>query len=170
MKLKNMTSKARYIAVGLIALEIASIPVSAQIIDKFAFSEPQRLSAVPFPPETGITKFLVSSNTPFAIISENAIGEFDISIKVSGRLNGNSFGSNAQLPGAAASCAAQTSNDATKIYEAERETVARDGDVLTRAIMVEIRYADNLKPDIKIIPKNKTKKALLGTTCKPKLS
>ena len=170
MKIKNLISKAPHLAIGLIALEIASIPVSAQIIGKFTVSEPQRLSSAPFPPEAGITKFLVSSNTPFAIVSENAIGEFDVSIKVSGMLNGNSFGSNAQLPGDAVSCAAQTAKTATKIYEAERKTTSREGDVLTRAIIVEIRYADTLKPELTIVPKNKAKKALSSSACKTKLT
>ena len=82
MKIKNMTTKARYLAIGLIALEIASIPVSAQIIDKYAFSKPQKVAAVPFPAEVGITKFLVSSDAPFAIISEDTVGEFDVRVKV----------------------------------------------------------------------------------------
>jgi len=98
MKIKNMAFKVRYLAIGLIALEIASIPVSAKMIDKMAFKKPQRVVSVPFPPEAGITKFLVSSDAPFAIISENAMGEYDVSVNVSGLINGKRFGSNAQMP------------------------------------------------------------------------
>ena len=170
MKIKNMTTKARYLAIGLIALEIASIPVSAQIIDKYAFSKPQKVAAVPFPAEVGITKFLVSSDAPFAIISEDTVGEFDVRVKVSGILNGRRFGQNAQLPGAAASCSAQTSKKATKIYEAKRKTASKDGDVLTQAVIVEIRYSPNLNPKLKIISENKAKGFIEGTACKTKLS
>ena len=170
MKIKNMTFKARYLVVGLIALEVASIPVSAQIISKFAFSKPQRVVAVAFPVEVGLTKFLVSSDAPFAVISENAIGEFDVRIKVSGTLNGQRFGQNAQLPGAAVSCKAQTSNDKTKIYEAERKITSQDGDILTRAIIVEVRYDASIKPELKVISQNKAKKFLSGTACETKLS
>jgi len=67
---KKFTFKKRYLAVALIGAEIVSIPVSAQIIDKVAFSVPQRVIAVPFPPEAGVTKFLVSSNAPFAVVSD----------------------------------------------------------------------------------------------------
>jgi len=165
MKFKSMTSKARYFAIGIIALEIASIPVSAQIIDKVAFAKPQKVIAVPFPPEAGLTKFLISSDAPFAVISENAIGEFDVNIEVSGILNGNRFGSNAQMPGMASTCARQTSPRATKIYEAERKTAARDGDILTQAIIVEIRYDADIKPSLKIISQNKAKRLPLGAAC-----
>ena len=165
MKIKNITGKARYLAVGLIALEIASIPVSAQIIDKVAFSKPQKVIAVPFPPEAGIAKFLVSSDAPFSVISENAVGEFDVSIKVSGVLNGNHFGANAQMPGAAKSCAVQSSTKSTKIYEAERKTAAQEGDILSKAVIVEIRYDADIKPELKIITQNKAKKISSAMVC-----
>ena len=170
MKNKNMTTKARYFAIGLIALEIASIPVSAQIIDKYAFTKPQKVAAVPFPAEVGITKFLVSSDAPFAIISENAIGEFDVRVKVSGILNGQRFGQNAQLPGAAASCSAQTSKNATKIYEAKRKTASRDGDVLTQAVIVEVRYFPSINPKLRVISQNEAKDFVSGTACTARLS
>ena len=165
MKIKNLSGKARYLAIGFIALEIASIPVSAQIIDKVAFSKPQKVVSVPFPPESGITKFLVSSDAPFAIISENATGEFDVTIKVSGVLNGNRFGANAQMPGAAESCVVQTSPKSTKIYEAERKTAAQKGDILTQAVIVEIRYDADINPELKIITQNKAKKISSATVC-----
>jgi len=170
MKIKNMTSKVRYLAIGLIALEIASIPVSAKMIDKVAFSKPQKVVSVPLPPENGITKFLVSSNAPFAIISENAMGEFDVSVKVSGLINGKRFGSNAQMPGAATSCAIPASPQPTKIYEAERKIELQEGDILTRAVIIEIRYTDKIKPELKIISQNKAKKIPLGRPCGTKLS
>jgi len=170
MKIKNIGSKAHYFAIGLIALEIASFPVSAKIIDKVAFSEPQRVVAVPFPPQEGVTKFLVSSNAPFAVISEEVIGEYHISVNVSGILNGQRFGSNAQMPGAAESCAMPTIVKATKIYEASRKTELGEGDILTRAVIVEIRYNPDLKPKFKIIPQNKAKKVSAATACATKLS
>jgi len=165
MKIKNLGSKARYLAIGLIALEVASIPVAAQIIDKVAFSKPQKVIAVPFPPEAGITKFLVSSDAPFAVISEEAIGEYDVSIKLSGILNGQRFGSNAQMPGAAKVCAHQSSVKATKIYEAERKTEAREGEILSRAVIVEVRYDAEIKPKLKVISENKAKKISSSTSC-----
>lgn len=170
MKFKTMRFKKRYIAIGFIAMEILCIPVSAQIIDKVVFSVPQRVISVPFPPEAGVTKFLVSSNAPFAIISENAIGEFQVNVQVSGLVNGNAFGSNAQLPGVAASCAAQTTPSPTKLYEADRKTAAQPGDILTQAVIVEIRYDTDATPELKIITQDKAKRISSGAACETKLS
>ena len=163
--LKKFTFKKRYLAVALIAAEVVSIPVSAQIIDKVVFSVPQRVVAVPFPPEAGIAKFLVSSNAPFAVISENAIGEFDVSVEVSGVLNGNSFGTNAQMPGAPESCAVQTSPAPTKLYEAERKTALHKGEILTQAVIVKIRYDAQTQPDFEIVTQNDAKKIVAASAC-----
>ncbi|MEP3892324.1 MAG: hypothetical protein ABJN69_17825 [Hellea sp.] len=170
MKIKTMRFKKRYIAIGLIGLEVVSIPVSAQIIDKVAFSVPQKVISVPFPSEAGVTKFLVSSNAPFAVISENAIGEFQVNVQVSGQVNGNAFGSNAQLPGAESSCAAQTAASPTKVYEAVRKTAAQPGDVLTQAVIVQIRYDAEISPDFNIITQDKAKRISSAAACETTLS
>ena len=164
MKINNIKSKASYLAIGLMALELASIPVSAQIIKKVTFSEPQKVVAVPFPSELGVTKFLVASDDPFAVISENAIGEFEITITARGKLNGRRFGSNAQMPGLATSCAAQTS------HEAEHKTATREGDILTQAVIVEIRYDQDTKPKLKIVTEKKARKMSSASMCTSKLS
>lgn len=170
MKFKALTSKTRYVVLGLIGLEIASIPVAAQIMSKVAFTKPQIVNAVPFPPEQGVSKFLVASDAPFVVVSENSIGEFDINIRVSGLLNGNHFGANAQAPGALKSCAVQTENTPTKIYVGERETAARDGEILTRAVIVEIRYAMDITPELKIVSQNAAKKIAPSHPCEIKTS
>lgn len=170
MKVKSRKIKKRYIALGLIALEVISFPVSAHIIHKASTAEPEKIVAVPFPEEAGITKFLMSSNTPFTIVSESASGEFDIEIKRSGMLNGHQYGSNAQMPGPAKACAATITTSATKIYEANRKIEAGDGDVLTQAIIVEIRYPKDIEPNLKIISKSKAKHVSEAANCKTKLS
>lgn len=170
MKFKDMTFKKRYLLFGIIALEVVSIPVSAQIIDKVAFSVPQRAIAVPFPPEPGLAKFLVSSNAPFAVVAENTIGEFEVSIQVSGVLNGNRFGDNAQMPGEAQTCAAQISPSATKIYEGDRKTAAQKGDILTQAVIVEIRYDADTSPAFKVMTEDDASKLPQGHACEATLS
>lgn len=170
MKIKNITSKATYLAIGLVALELASIPVSAQIIKKVTFSEPQKVIAVPFPPKLGVTKFLVASDVPFAIIAENAIGEFHINITARGKLNGRHFGSNAQMPGLATLCTTQSSYNPTKIYEAARKTAAKEGDILTQAVIVEIRYDEDTKPTLKVVTEKKARKMSSASICTSKLS
>lgn len=170
MNFKAITSKARFFVIGLIALEIASIPVSAKIIENVAFSKPQSVVSVPFPTQPGVTRFMVSSNSPFAITSEEAIGDFEINIEVRGNLNGKPFGRNAQAPGLIQSCARQTSSKTTKIYEAERGTELREGDILSKTVMVEVRYDATINPNLQIVSKNKAKKFLSAKSCATKQS
>jgi len=170
MNIKGQKIKKRYIALGLIALEVISFPVSAHIIHKTSFAEPEKVAAAPFPEEAGITKFLMSSNTPFTIVSEGASGEFDIQIKRAGRLNGLQYGAHAQMPGPAKACAASTTITASKIYEADRKTETGEGDVLTHAVIVEIRYTKDIQPDFKIIAKSKAKRIPAAAACKTKIS
>ena len=165
MKSKTTTFKKRHILYGLIALEIAAIPVSAKIIKDVAFAEPEQTLAVPFPEQPGLAKFLVSSNVPFAIISENGTGEFDVRIDVSGDLNGNHYGKNAQLPGAPESCASTLTASPTTIYQADRKIDAAKGDVLSRAIIVEIHYAADIKPDFTFVPQKDAKKLASAPAC-----
>jgi len=170
MKFKGMTFKKRYLVIGLVLAELASIPVSAQIIDKVVFSAAQKVVSVPFPPEPGLTTFMVSSNAPFAITSENAIGEFTVDVQVEGSVNGNRFGGNAQLPGERHSCAAQTSPLTTKLYEATRKTAAEKGDIVSQAVVISVSYDPALTPDFKIITEKKAKGLPLGSNCESTLS
>lgn len=69
------------------------------------------------------------------------------------------------MPGAAKSCAVQTSPKSTKIYEANRKTEAREGEILSRAVIVEIRYDAEIKPELTFISENKAKKISSSTSC-----
>ncbi|MDB2439205.1 hypothetical protein N9W89_10860 [Hellea sp.] len=162
--------KKRYIVYGLIALEIATIPVSAMIMQNVAFHAPQSVSAAPFPHEAGVSKFLLTSDAPFAVISENAIGKFDITIQASGDLNGLPFGDQAQMPGDAQSCTLSDTKDPKIIYLAERKTALSEGDALSRAVILEIRYPANVKPDFKIVTENESKGVKIAKLCTPKQS
>jgi len=168
MRPKTKRFKKRYIVYGLIALEIATIPVSAMMIQNVAFSTPQSVSAAPFPSEAGVSKFLLTSDAPFAVISENAIGEFDITVQAGGDLNGLPFGAQAQMPGEAESCAVLETTDPKIIYLAERKTALSAGDALSRAVVLEIRYATNAKPDFKIVTENESKDVKTAQLCTPK--
>ncbi|WP_034387122.1 hypothetical protein [Hellea balneolensis] len=171
MKRKAITFKKRYIVFGLLAAEIAAIPVAAKALKDFKYEPSQRTVAVAFPSEQlGVTKFLVSSNAPFAIISKGDVGQFDVAIKRSGELNGRKFGTKAQMPGAAEHCAVKLTTSKAKIYEATRKIDAGDGDVLSRAVIVEIRYAKELKSEFEILSENKAKKYDAAASCAAKLS
>ena len=95
--------KKRYFILGLIAVELAAFPAAAQILDKVVFSAPQKAINVVVSDKPGVKKYAVSSNAPFAVTSQSAIGEFDIIVHGSGIINGQRFGDNAQLPGEAKS-------------------------------------------------------------------
>lgn len=163
--------KKRYIVFGLLAIEIVSIPVAAKTVKDFKFEPPHRTISVPFPSEQiGLTSFLVSSNAPFAIISEGSTGQFEINLHLNGEVNGQKFGLNAQMPGEKESCSVQLVPTGTKIYESDRKIDSQDGDVISRAIIIEIRYKEDITPNFKILPKKKSKKYNASVPCTSKLS
>jgi len=96
-------------------------------------------------------RFVVASNAPFVVISEKAIGEFNVKIQKKDEVHGFIIGENAQLPGAAKGCAVATSMTPQKIYEAERKTAIKRGDAITQSVLIELRYDPALSPEFKII-------------------
>jgi hypothetical protein len=165
-----MKFKKRYLVFAWLAIEIASIPAAAQIIDKVAFSVPQKATHIRLAAEPGLAKFVVASNAPFAVIAENTIGEFNVSVHESGLINGRRFGTNAQMPGEAATCAALISPAGTVIYAAKRKTAAEKGDILSQAVIIEIRYAPEAKPDFKVLTQKNAKSIQPAQACEPSLS
>ncbi len=157
--------KKRYIAFGLLALELATIPVSAQIIDKVVFSAPQKAIHVKVAERPGLTKFVVSSNAPFVVTSEGAIGEFNVVIQANGLINGNPFGQNAQMPGDAKTCTVATSTTPAAIYSANQKTAAQPGEIISQAVLVEIHYDEAITPDLKILTEKKARKITSGQDC-----
>ena len=165
-----MKCKKRYLVFAWLALEVASIPAAAQIIDRVAFQVPQKAIHVPLPDEPGVARYAVSSNAPFTITAENAVGEFRVSVQANGLVNGKRFGLNAQMPGAAENCAALISTAQNVIYAADRKTAATKGDILSQAVIVEIRYAEEATPDFKILTEDNSKAIAPAQACEPTLS
>lgn len=130
--------KKRNIALVLLAMELMSLPAAAQIIDKVVLSVGQKAISVELETETGVSQFMVTSNAPFAIIAENVMGDIDINLHTNGTINGKRFGTNAQMPGAAQSCATALSPAPQAIYVAERKTAATKGPILSQAILVSV--------------------------------
>jgi len=150
IKAKFKTHKHWFIAA--LVLDILSIPAAAQIVDRVSFSVPQKVASVRLDVEQdGMQRFVVASNGPFAIVSENAMGEFTVRLKTKGDINGQSIGANAQLPGADKDCAMVTAQSPQKIYEAIRKTAKTRGEVLSQAVIVEISYDPILDPSFKIM-------------------
>ena len=157
--------KKRYFILGLIAVELAALPAAAQILDKVVFSAPQKAIHVMVSDKPGVKKYAVTSNAPFAVTSQSAIGEFEVLVHGSGQINGKRFGDNAQLPGAAQSCTMAASPSPTAIYRAHQKTAAQAGSILSQAVIVEIHYDPALTPDIKILTENDSKTIGLGQNC-----
>lgn len=170
MKYQSLLQKMIFLVLGLLAIKFLSYPISAIIIEKLPLTPQEKVTAVAFPPEAGTSRYMVATDTPFAIVSEDAVGDFNVNIYVKGNINGNKFGANAQRPGPLKTCARQNSTKATKLYEAKRETAAREGEILTRAIIVEVKYDKTIVPKIEIISQKKARDLLSSTRCRSKLS
>jgi len=161
--------KKRYLALGVLALELATasatFPAAAQIIDRVSLSVSQKAISHQLDSKAGHAKFVVSSNAPFTIVTKDTIGDFDVSIHKSGVINGNPFGENAQMPGAANACATALSTAPTNIYMATQKTAAQKGGILTQAVVVEIRYAPETRPSFKIVTQDKSRDFAQAATC-----
>lgn len=151
-KVKAKFQKHKYWFIAALVIDILSIPAAAQIVDHVSFSVPETVASVRLDvQQEGLQRFVVASNGPFAVVSENAVGEFNVNLVTKGDIKGLAIGENAQLPGSKISCAVATAQSQQKIYEAVRKTAKRRGEALSQAVIVEIRYDPALDPDFKIV-------------------
>ena len=149
-----------------LALDILTIPAAAQMVDRVSFSVPQKVASVKIKTETlGLQRFVVASNAPFAIVTEDVTGQFNVSVKTKANINNQNIGNNAQIPGAERACAHVTSISPHKIYEAVRKTAAHSGEVLTQAIVVDINYDPSLTPEFKIVTQKNAYNINAATHC-----
>lgn len=167
-----MGFKKRYIVFGLLALEVVSLPFAASIVHKqaadfdiSAITNPQRAINVELNAGPGVTRYLVTANAPFTVTSKNAIGTLNVNVYKSGFINGQAYGTNAQLPGAKSACTQTETTEKKTVYISERGTVAQKGDVLSETVLVEVRYDPSLTPDIKILTQKKSAKLLPAPLC-----
>jgi len=155
----------RKIFLGWIALELAALPAAAHIFSKVNFQLPQRVTAVEVASEPGNITFMVNSNAPFVVITEGGVTDFEVYVSDSGKINGNVYGENAQLPGKSFICAKTNTTTPNAIYFAERETEVRKGPILTRAIRVDIAYDPALNPKLDIISENEAQGLTRAPAC-----
>lgn len=165
--------KKRYIILGLLALELITLPASAHILHKKGFSfdtsafvKPQRAISVKLNSRPGQTRFMLTANAPFSVTSKDAIGTLNIEIDQAGTVNGNPFGQNTQSPGLPKNCASVASPIQQIIYASERGTTSENkGDVLTKTILVTINYDPAITPDIQILTQKKSEFLLTASSC-----
>ena len=145
---QRLKGKKRYIALGIIAVELASLPAAAKIIHMAAFQTKPRVLAAEIPTsEPGVSRFLVNSNDGFGVEVEGFIGDIKTTIYENGTLaSKRRFGDEAQLPGAAKSCAQSLSNQDQPIYQAIQKTELTDGHVVDRSVVFEFHYDPQAKP------------------------
>ncbi len=151
-KLSALKGKKRYIVFGFIAVEMLSLPAAAQIVHRVAFDIRPVVIAVEIPTaDTGVSRFLVTSNAGFGVKASDAIGNIKTDVYVSGTMGELSrFGESAQLPGPKAACA-QTSGQSSDIYIANRKTAATPGTPPEQAVVFEFRYEANTRPNFEFI-------------------
>lgn len=148
--LKDLTmlnGKKRYIMLGLLLIEVASLPAAAQIVHRVAFEVQPLVNAVEIPTaEPGLSRFLVASNSGFGVEADNIAGNVDIAVRSSGTIGGlTRFGDAAQLPGDQSVCS-QTSGLPSPIYIADKKTAARKGTAPEQAVIFEFRYEAEARP------------------------
>ena len=137
-----------WVAVEVVTLPL-TIPATAQIVERISLSIPPRIAAVELEAEPGISRYMVATNAPFSVISEGVIGKIDVDIKVKGKINKTPFGTKAQSPGAKETCVTSLSAAPSVIYQADRKTAAKRGEILQQAVMVEMRYDPALSPKLR---------------------
>jgi len=164
--------KKRYIVLAVLVLEIFMLLSVGQRVQKSdlkldmsLFSKPQRAVNVKLGAEPGVTRYMVYANAPFAVTSKDIIGQFDVAIYASGKVNDKPFGENAKQPGPKAACSLTKTTDEHVIYRSETGTIAGDGEILSKTVLVEIRYEPYYKPDVKILTQKKSEDIHSAQSC-----
>lgn len=141
--------KKRYLILGVLALELAALPAAAQMVDRVIFEVKPKVTAVEIPtPTAGKSRFLVASNAPFHVQSENVVGDLTVSVHKSGDLNGSRFGDNAQMPGDFETCVNVNQPHEATIYKAHQKTAQTRGPILSQAVIFEFSYDEIAQPVI----------------------
>lgn len=165
--------KKRYIVFGLLALEALMLPFAGHTFYKSgitddlrkAFETPQRAVNVKLPSEPGFRRFIVFANAPFAVSTKDMVGPVTVNLHAQGTINGNNFGENAQMPGANTNCRELETTDTQIIYASEKGTIAGEGPILTKSILVEVQYDAAQTPEVKILTQDKAESLPAAKAC-----
>jgi len=166
----NMGIKKK-ILVGWLAFETVglmfALPATAQIVERVMFSIPPRAVHVITPVAPGFTAILIASNAPFTILSQGAVGEMQLGLRVSGTINGTAYGTQAQNPGAISGCVIAISPAPTSLYTSVRKTAANRGEVVSQAVLVHIQYDPTLNPvfSVKTLNQPQAKSVVQAAEC-----
>lgn len=142
---KKKFLKKRNILIALIAVELASFPAAAKIIERLSVSEAPAVSVVLIDAINGRKRFAVASNAPFFIQTDDLIGNVTVQIHKSGQIGQSRFGDNAQMPGVSLACS-RVDEEEQVIYQSLRETSLDRGEILSQAVIVAIHYDEEISP------------------------
>ena len=167
-RLRNLSAlkgKKRYMVLGLLAVELMSLPAAAKIVQTVSFDSAPTVVAVEIPTvEPGLSRFLVASDAGFIVKTNDLIGDVSVNLHVSGKLGAElRFGDAAQLPGPQVACT-QSTEPNSEIYHASQATAAREGTAPERAVIFEFQYASDQHPEFEFIAGKPTTSTL--TRCK----
>ena len=144
--------RKRYVVFGLVALEIASIPVAAQMVDRVSFEVEPRVIVAEIPDRpAGERSFLVATNDGFVVEVEGVIGSVTTEVTASGHLGGVAYGSAAMMPGASSACTAAFGGR-TQVYNAPEKTADTRGRIQDQAVRIDVRFDPLATPDIEFVP------------------
>lgn len=141
--------KKRYLVLALFAVELASLPAAAKIIERFSVIEAPTASVVLIDAVEGRKRFAVASNAPFYIRADNLSGPVSVKIHKSGKIGPTRFGDNAQMPGVALACSSLT-GETRVVYQSQRETSLDRGEILSQAVVVAIHFEQETNPSFHI--------------------
>ena len=151
-KLSMLQGRKRYVVLGLLAIELLSLPAAAQIVQRVSFEVRPRVVAVEIPTsEPGMSRYLVSSNAGFGVKAYDVVGDINVAVHMSGAMSGTTrFGDSAQLPGPKSGCA-QASGLGSHVYLADRKTAATPGTPPEQAVVFEFKYEPDARPKFDFI-------------------
>ena len=150
MKLRSKLFGA-CLAFELLAIPL-SLPAVAGLSQHISFNIPAQVFVQPTDAPQGVSRFLVASNAPFAVIAHGAATELNVSVSQSGIMDGQAYGSAAQIPGEATTCNVPANgHDKWRIYTSFDKTAAHRGDTLEQSVLVEISYDPDMTPDFEIV-------------------
>lgn len=152
------------ILIGWLAIELAGVsialPTTAKIIRNTMPEPSARAASVDLPARAGVSRILVAADGPFVVISSGSTSNMNIHVEVTGDVNGNPHGANAQNPGAGDTCTKPNSVSANIIYKSDRETAKNIGSVIDQAVIMEITYDPSQHPEFEIITRDTDAAAL----------
>lgn len=148
--------KKRFWLLGFIALDIAALPAAAQMVDRVSFSVPQIAVHSELPRQDGLAQMFVTSNAPFTIVADGAVGPFDIVISQSGQVGQQAYGENAQMPGLPTTCSVALSSGKTTIYSATQKTAKSRGSIPSQSVFIQIRYPKGISPNFDVLTEEKS--------------